>query len=48
MPWSAVRVLLAAKFGVLPEEIDRLKFPEVAEILAVFDGEAKATSVGKK
>jgi hypothetical protein len=46
MPYSAIRVLLAAKFGVLPKDIDEMKFPEVADILAVFDGEAKATSVG--
>jgi hypothetical protein len=44
MPYQAIRVLLAAKFGVLPSEIDKLKFPEVAEVLAVLDGEAKATS----
>ena len=47
LSWSAIRVLLAAKFGVLPNEIDKLHFPEVVDILAVFDGEGKATSLGK-
>jgi hypothetical protein len=45
MPWVAVRVLLAEKFGVLPREIDTIEFTEMVDILAVLDGEGKAMSV---
>lgn len=40
--WEALRVILALKFGVLPSHLDDLPFPEVSQILAVMDGQAKA------
>lgn len=40
--WEALRVILALKFSVLPNDLDKLSFPEVSEILAVLDGQNKA------
>jgi hypothetical protein len=44
MPYEAVRIMLAEKFGQLPSDIDRLPFPEALEILYVLDGQGKASS----
>lgn len=43
LPYQAVRILLAMKFGVMPDVIDNLPFSEVVEILSVLDGESKAS-----
>jgi len=45
LPWIAIKVLLAEKFGVMPSAMDELTFPEVVEILAVLDGEGKASNL---
>jgi len=42
LPWRAIRVFLAEKFGVLPTKIDELSFTEVIDALSIFDGQGKA------
>lgn len=44
--WEAMRVILALKFAVLPDEIDKLGALEISQIMGVLDGQAKAGGAG--